>query len=147
MIWDGYWIPCQEQGKTALNSAHPHLPLSVGGTRPPTHPPTLTHTPNPPSSTHPTLPLRPTGTLLTAELALEHGLACNTAGGTHHAFSAHGSGFCILNDLAVAAEALLAQGRVQRVLILDLDVHQASAWQGFEKKWSCVRGPCSAALT
>ncbi|GAB4813155.1 hypothetical protein N2152v2_000201 [Parachlorella kessleri] len=65
------------------------------------------------------------GTLLTAELALEHGLACNTAGGTHHAFPAHGSGFCILNDLAITAEYLLRLGTVQRVLILDLDVHQA----------------------
>ncbi|PSC74011.1 histone deacetylase [Micractinium conductrix] len=64
------------------------------------------------------------GTLLTAELALEHGLACNTAGGTHHAFRDTGSGFCILNDLAVTAELLLRQGRAQRVLILDLDVHQ-----------------------
>ncbi|PRW61526.1 histone deacetylase [Chlorella sorokiniana] len=64
------------------------------------------------------------GTLLTAELALAHGMACNTAGGTHHAFRDYGSGFCILNDLAVTAELLLRQGRVQRVLILDLDVHQ-----------------------
>ena len=64
------------------------------------------------------------GTLLTAELALQHGLACNTAGGTHHAFPDFGSGFCILNDLAIAAEVLLARGAVQRVLILDLDVHQ-----------------------
>ncbi|PNH03939.1 hypothetical protein TSOC_009972, partial [Tetrabaena socialis] len=64
------------------------------------------------------------GTLLTARLALRHGLAVNTAGGTHHAFPAHGSGYCILNDLAVASEALLAEGLVRRVLILDLDVHQ-----------------------
>jgi acetoin utilization deacetylase AcuC-like enzyme len=64
------------------------------------------------------------GTILTAELALEHGLACNTAGGTHHAFPDYGSGFCILNDLAVTAELLLRQGRARRVLILDLDVHQ-----------------------
>ncbi|CAI5497988.1 unnamed protein product [Closterium sp. Naga37s-1] len=46
------------------------------------------------------------GTLETAQLALEHGLACSTAGGTHHAFRAHGSGYCILNDLAVTAAAL-----------------------------------------
>ncbi|KAI3423433.1 hypothetical protein D9Q98_010649 [Chlorella vulgaris] len=64
------------------------------------------------------------GTILTAELALEHGLACNAAGGTHHAFPDHGSGFCILNDLALTAQLLLHQGRVKRVLILDLDVHQ-----------------------
>ncbi|KAG2486799.1 hypothetical protein HYH03_014598 [Edaphochlamys debaryana] len=64
------------------------------------------------------------GTLLTARLALRHGLAVNTAGGTHHAFPTFGSGFCILNDLAVTTELLLAEGGVQRVLILDLDVHQ-----------------------
>ena len=64
------------------------------------------------------------GTLLTAELALQHGLACNTAGGTHHAFPSFGSGFCILNDLAVTAEVLLHKQAVDRILILDLDVHQ-----------------------
>eukprot|EP00775_Hariotina_reticulata_P004752 gene4752-5002_t len=64
------------------------------------------------------------GTLLTAQLALQHGLACNTAGGTHHAFADFGSGFCILNDLAYTAHVLLAQGAVQRVLVVDLDVHQ-----------------------
>ncbi|CAI7887528.1 unnamed protein product, partial [Closterium sp. NIES-53] len=48
------------------------------------------------------------GTLETAQLALEHGLACSTAGGTHHAFRAHGSGYCILNDLAVTAACLTA---------------------------------------
>ena len=64
------------------------------------------------------------GTLLTARLALEQGLACNTAGGTHHAFPDHGSGFCFLNDLAVTARQLLARGLVGRLLIVDLDVHQ-----------------------
>lgn len=64
------------------------------------------------------------GTLLTAELALNHGLAVSTAGGTHHAFRAAGSGYCILNDLAVTTEILLHRGLVKRVLILDLDVHQ-----------------------
>jgi len=64
------------------------------------------------------------GTLRTAELALEQGLACNTAGGTHHAFAGRGSGFCIFNDLAVTAAVLLDRGAVDRVLILDLDVHQ-----------------------
>ncbi|MBD1875728.1 histone deacetylase [Nodosilinea sp. FACHB-131] len=70
------------------------------------------------------------GTILTAKLALEHGLACNTAGGTHHAFPDYGSGFCIFNDLAIATRVLQAQGRVSRVLILDLDVHQGdgTAW-------------------
>jgi acetoin utilization deacetylase AcuC-like enzyme len=64
------------------------------------------------------------GTVLAAELALEYGLACSTAGGTHHAYYDFGSGYCIFNDLAVAARSLLGQGRVQRVLIVDLDVHQ-----------------------
>lgn len=63
-------------------------------------------------------------TLLTAELALEHGLACSTAGGTHHAFHAAGSGYCIFNDLAIAARWLHSQGPARRVLIVDLDVHQ-----------------------
>lgn len=64
------------------------------------------------------------GTLLTAELALEYGLAASCAGGTHHAYRAFGSGFCIFNDMAVAAAVLLQSGRVRRVLIVDLDVHQ-----------------------
>lgn len=77
------------------------------------------------------------GTLLTARLALRHGLACNTAGGTHHAHPSFGSGFCLFNDLALAAAALLAEGAVERVLIVDLDVHQgdgtAAAFQGEER--------------
>lgn len=64
------------------------------------------------------------GTLLTARLALRHGIALNTAGGTHHAHPAFGSGFCIFNDLAVTARRLLTDGLVERVLIVDLDVHQ-----------------------
>lgn len=70
------------------------------------------------------------GTILTAQLALAHGLACNTAGGTHHAFPNYGSGFCIFNDLAIAARTLQRLGLVQKVLIVDLDVHQGdgTAW-------------------
>jgi len=64
------------------------------------------------------------GTVLTTRLALAHGLACNTAGGTHHAHRDFGSGFCILNDLAVAARLLLDRGEVEKILIVDLDVHQ-----------------------
>ena len=64
------------------------------------------------------------GTIRTAELALEHGLACNLAGGTHHAHRDFGSGFCIFNDLAVAAADVVARGLAQRVLVVDLDVHQ-----------------------
>ncbi len=64
------------------------------------------------------------GTILTARLALQHGLACNTAGGTHHAFPSYGSGFCIFNDMAIAARVLLAEAAVSQILIVDLDVHQ-----------------------
>ena len=64
------------------------------------------------------------GTVLAARLALEHGVACNTAGGSHHAFAGFGSGFCVFNDVAVAAALLLAEGLVGRVLVFDLDVHQ-----------------------
>lgn len=64
------------------------------------------------------------GTLCTAELALQHGLACSTAGGTHHAFCTYGSGFCIFNDLAITSRVLLDTGKVRSILIVDLDVHQ-----------------------
>ncbi len=64
------------------------------------------------------------GTILTTQLALKYGIACNTAGGTHHAFPSYGSGFCIFNDLAIAARFLLDARLVGRVLIVDLDVHQ-----------------------
>jgi acetoin utilization deacetylase AcuC-like enzyme len=64
------------------------------------------------------------GSILTAKLALKYGLACNTAGGTHHAFPNFGSGFCIFNDLAIAPRVLQQLGLVNRVLIVDLDVHQ-----------------------
>lgn len=64
------------------------------------------------------------GTLLAARLALEHGVACNTAGGSHHAQADTGAGFCVFNDVAVAARRLLEEGRVRQVLVVDLDVHQ-----------------------
>ena len=70
------------------------------------------------------------GTILTAKLALNQGLACNTAGGTHHAFPTYGSGFCIFNDIAIAARLLKRQNLVKTVLVIDLDVHQGdgTAW-------------------
>ncbi|MEM9628368.1 MAG: histone deacetylase [Pseudomonadota bacterium] len=64
------------------------------------------------------------GTVLAAKLALEHGLACNTAGGSHHAFAEEGSGFCVFNDVAVALMLLLDEGAIERALVVDLDVHQ-----------------------
>ncbi|XP_049433451.1 uncharacterized protein SYNPCC7002_A1628 [Epinephelus fuscoguttatus] len=65
------------------------------------------------------------GTVLAAQVALQRGLACSTAGGTHHAFPSYGSGFCLLNDLAVAAKYLIGTSSPKKkVLIVDLDVHQ-----------------------
>ncbi len=67
------------------------------------------------------------GSVLTAQMALSHGLACNTAGGTHHAFPSFGSGFCIFNDLAIAARMIRQLGLAETILIVDLDVHQGDA--------------------
>jgi acetoin utilization deacetylase AcuC-like enzyme len=64
------------------------------------------------------------GTILAARLALEHGIACNAAGGSHHARRAQGAGFCTFNDVAVASLVLLNEGLAQNILIVDLDVHQ-----------------------
>jgi acetoin utilization deacetylase AcuC-like enzyme len=68
--------------------------------------------------------ISPNGTFLTASLALRHGLACHLAGGTHHAHYDFASGYCVLNDLAITALALVRQAKVKRVLIFDCDVHQ-----------------------
>ena len=64
------------------------------------------------------------GTILTARLALAHGLACNSAGGSHHASADAGAGFSVFNDVAVAARAMLAEELAGRVLVFDCDVHQ-----------------------
>uniref|UniRef100_H3AMK7 Histone deacetylase 12 n=2 Tax=Latimeria chalumnae TaxID=7897 RepID=H3AMK7_LATCH len=65
------------------------------------------------------------GTVLATQIALERGLACSTAGGTHHAFPNYGSGFCLLNDLAVAAKLCMDSSvPKKKILIVDLDVHQ-----------------------
>ncbi len=64
------------------------------------------------------------GSLAAAEAALEDGIAGNLGGGTHHARRDAGAGFCVFNDLAVVALTLLARGRVRRVSVIDLDVHQ-----------------------
>jgi acetoin utilization deacetylase AcuC-like enzyme len=63
-------------------------------------------------------------TVAACRSALERGCGINLAGGTHHAHRAHGEGFCVFNDAAVAARAMQAEGRAGRVLIVDLDVHQ-----------------------
>ena len=67
------------------------------------------------------------GTINAAFMALTDGLAANLAGGTHHAFPTRGEGFCVLNDVAVTVRVLQAACWVQRVLIIDLDVHQGNA--------------------
>ncbi|UTW61362.1 histone deacetylase [bacterium SCSIO 12741] len=66
------------------------------------------------------------GTLEAASWALKDGVSFNIAGGTHHAYSDRGEGFCLLNDFAIAAAWLLEQELVSRVLIVDLDVHQGN---------------------
>lgn len=66
------------------------------------------------------------GTVLAAQAALEEGIAGNLAGGTHHAFREYGEGFCVFNDIAVAALKLLSEGLVRRVAVVDLDVHQGN---------------------
>jgi acetoin utilization deacetylase AcuC-like enzyme len=64
------------------------------------------------------------GTWMAARIALQCGYAANSAGGSHHALYETGAGYCIFNDLAVAAHRLLEEGMVRHVLIVDLDVHQ-----------------------
>ncbi|MBL7857485.1 MAG: histone deacetylase [Cyclobacteriaceae bacterium] len=66
------------------------------------------------------------GTLQCATYALQYGVAMNIAGGTHHAFSNKGEGFCLLNDIAVAAHHLLSKKLVNKILVVDLDVHQGN---------------------
>ncbi len=66
------------------------------------------------------------GTVLASKLAINFGLACNTAGGSHHANFDEGAGYCVFNDVAVAAQYLLDRGLANRILIVDLDVHQGN---------------------
>ena len=66
------------------------------------------------------------GTVEAAEASLVHGVAMNLAGGTHHAFAAHGEGFCVFNDVAIAIRRLQQMGRIRRAASIDLDVHQGN---------------------
>ena len=66
------------------------------------------------------------GTLQCADFALEHGVSMNIAGGTHHAFTNHGEGFCLLNDIAIASMYLLNSRKAKKILVVDLDVHQGN---------------------
>lgn len=66
------------------------------------------------------------GTLIAARHALRDGVASNLAGGTHHAFADHGEGYCVLNDIAIAARVLQRDGLARRVAVIDCDVHQGN---------------------
>lgn len=79
------------------------------------------------------------GTVECALFALKYGVSMNTAGGTHHSFSDHGEGFCMLNDVAIAANYLIDNNLAKRILIVDLDVHQgngtAEIFRNSNRKW------------
>lgn len=66
------------------------------------------------------------GTIQAANYALKSGISLNVAGGTHHAFADRGEGFCLLNDIAIAANVLLNQKNATKILVVDLDVHQGN---------------------
>lgn len=66
------------------------------------------------------------GTLQCTDWALQHGVSMNIAGGTHHAYSNRAEGFCLLNDLAIAAQHLLDHSSISQILVVDLDVHQGN---------------------
>ena len=66
------------------------------------------------------------GTVLASKLAINYGIACNTAGGSHHANYYGGAGYCVFNDVAVAAHYLINRGLANKILIVDLDVHQGN---------------------
>lgn len=75
------------------------------------------------------------GTIITAERSIEEGIAVHIGGGFHHAFSDHGEGFCVLNDVAVAIEKLRHLGAIQRAMVVDCDVHQGNGTASiFSKK-------------
>jgi acetoin utilization deacetylase AcuC-like enzyme len=80
------------------------------------------------------------GTVACAHYAMEYGVAMNIAGGTHHAFTDRGEGFCILNDVAMAANYLINNQLCRKILIVDLDVHQgngtAQIFKNSRNKWS-----------
>jgi len=66
------------------------------------------------------------GTILAAEKALEDGLAVHIGGGFHHAFPDHGEGFCVLNDVAVSLEKMKKEGKIERAMVVDCDLHQGN---------------------
>src|SRR6266508_2983784 len=70
-------------------------------------------------------------TVLAARAALEHGVAGNLAGGSHHAYPDHGEGYCVFNDIATAIAVLRAEGAARRPFVVDLDVHQGNGTAAF----------------
>jgi acetoin utilization deacetylase AcuC-like enzyme len=70
------------------------------------------------------------GTTLAVRLALEHGVGFNIGGGFHHAFPAHGEGFCAINDIAVAIRRLQRDGAITRAMVVDCDVHHGNGTRG-----------------
>ena len=78
------------------------------------------------------------GTVLASKLAINSGLACNTAGGSHHASFNQGAGFCVFNDVAVGARYLQKKGYARKILIVDLDVHQGNGTADIFKRDNSV---------
>jgi len=66
------------------------------------------------------------GTILTAEMALKDGVAVHLGGGFHHAFPDHGEGFCVFNDIAIALEKMKKEGKIERGMVVDCDLHQGN---------------------
>jgi acetoin utilization deacetylase AcuC-like enzyme len=66
------------------------------------------------------------GTVISARNAVDHGVAANLGGGTHHAYADHGEGYCVFNDIAVAIRVLRRERAIRKALIIDLDVHQGN---------------------
>ena len=64
--------------------------------------------------------------MLASKLAINNGIACNTTGGSHHANYDSGAGYCVFNDVAVATQYLLDRGLANKIIIIDLDVHQGN---------------------
>lgn len=78
------------------------------------------------------------GTVIAAKNALRDGIASNLAGGTHHAYPDHGEGYCVLNDIAIAARVLQRDGLAQKIAIIDCDVHQGNGTAAIFKDDSSV---------
>jgi acetoin utilization deacetylase AcuC-like enzyme len=88
------------------------------------------------------------GTIDCCHAAMKNGVGLNVAGGTHHAFADRGEGFCLLNDMAVAANYLLHKKMVRQILIVDLDVHQGNGTASlFKDKRRSSRSACTAGTT